>query len=189
MTENWEITAADFGGSYKAVAEKLDLSACTAKVIVWKEPKALSSLTENAASAQKDVVVADVSDFEEGEYVRIQDDAPQHEHNQIDTIDSDTKTLTMVNDLANSYTTTNSAIVLMRLLIFKKACGSITYDSEEDESYCHYEVAVGDFPLTAAVEGKKTEYDVRVEFTKSGFKEHDLGFKWIVHPAPPSEAS
>lgn len=71
------------------------------------------------------------------------------------------------------------------LLIDGEAMGTITYDSGEDESYCYYTVADGDFPLTAAVGGKKTEYEVMVEFTKTGYKMHDLGFKWIVHPAPP----
>lgn len=74
------------------------------------------------------------------------------------------------------------------ILIDGEACGSITYDSESDESYCYYTVADGDFPLTAAIEGKRTNYKVMVEFTKTGYKEHDLGFDWIVTPAPPSSS-
>ena len=116
MTENWEIVAGDFGGSYKAIVEELDLSACTAKIKVWRDST---------------------------------------------------------------------------LLIDGKACSVVTYDEEADESYCYYDVVDGDFPLTAAVEGKRTNYKVMVEFTKiigedTVYKEHDLGFEWIVVPAPPS---
>lgn len=70
------------------------------------------------------------------------------------------------------------------ILIDGKPCGSITY--EAPDSYCYYTVEDGDIPLTAAIEGKRTNYKVMVEFTKDGFKEHDLGFEWIVVPAPPS---
>ncbi len=111
MTENWEIVAGDFGGSYKAIVEGLDLSLCTAKIYLWK-----------------------------GE----------------------------------------------TLLLDGKACSTVTYDSDADESYCYYDVKDGDFPLTAAIEGKRTNYNVMVEFIKTGYKEHDLGFEWIVIPAPPS---
>lgn len=111
MTENWEIVTGEFGGSYKAVADGLDLSLCTAKITVWRD---------------------------------------------------------------------------LTVLIDGKACGEVTYDAENDESYCYYDVADGDFPSTAAIDGKKTEYDVMIEFTKSGYKEHDLGFNWVVLPAPPS---
>lgn len=109
MVDEWEIVEGDFGGAYKAIAEDLDLSACTAKVKVWKG----------------------------------------------DTI-----------------------------LIDGKACGSITY--ADGDSYCYYTVADGDFPLGSAIDGKRTNYRVMVEFTKEGYKEHDLGFEWIVIPAPPS---
>lgn len=184
------IVVGDFGTSYKIVMEGEDLEACTAYMTVWKEPEALSAFTANAASGQKDIVVTDVSGFVEGECVRIEDATPQYEHNQIASIDEDNKTLTMVNDLAYSYTTGNSAKVLMRILIFEKACGEITYDTEKDESYCYYDVVVGDFPLTAAVEERKTVYSAMVKFVKDGYQEHDLGFKWIVHPAQPTlEAS
>lgn len=111
MTENWGIVAGDFGASYKAVAEGLDLHLCTAKIKVWKDST---------------------------------------------------------------------------ILIDGKACGSIMYDSDADESYCYYDVVEGDFPLSAAIDGRKTNYKVMVEFTKSGYKEHDLGFEWIVTPGPPS---
>jgi len=182
---NWEIVAGDFGGSYKAVKEKLDLSACTAKIKVWREPEALSALASDAAIGQADVIVTNVSGFEVGEYVRIEDDTPQYEHNQIASIDTPTKTLTMVTTLAKTYTVVKAAKVLMRLLIYAKACGTITYDAAEEESYCYYDVAVGDFPLTAAVGNRMTIYEVMVEFTKPGYKEHDLGFEWHVFPAPP----
>jgi len=106
--ENWEIVAGDFGASYKAVAEGIDLSACVAKLKVWLG----------------------------------------------DTI-----------------------------LIDNKAFGDVTYDSPD--SYCYYEIASGDIPITAAVDGRKTNWNVMVQFTKTGFKEHDLGFELIVTPAPP----
>lgn len=187
----FEIVVGDYGISYKIIMEGADLEDCTASIIVWREPEALSSLTENASSSQKDVVVADVSGFEVGEPVRIEDDTPQYEHNEIAEIDEDTKTLTMVNDLAYTYSTGNNAIVLMRILLYNKACGSITYDAAEDESYCYYDVVEDDFPLTAAVDERKTIYKAMVAFARIGdnYKEHDLGFNWVVHPAPPSEAS
>lgn len=115
MTENWEIVAGDFGGSYKAIVKGLDLSDCTAKIYVWRDSTHLLKTGE-----------------ENG-----------------------------------------------------KACGTVTYDEGADESYCYYDVVDGDFPLTAAEDDKKTEYEVMVEFTKAGYKEHDLGFKWIVIPGPP----
>ena len=71
------------------------------------------------------------------------------------------------------------------LLIDSKACGVITYDSEKDESYCYYDVEDGDIPIGSVVDDDVTPYKVMVEFTKSGYKEHDLGLKWMVHPAPP----
>jgi len=74
-------------------------------------------------------------------------------------------------------------------LIEGKPCGDVVYDSAEDESYCYYVVADGDFPSSAAIDGKKTEYDARVAFTRAGYKEHDLGFKWLVHPGPPAGGS
>ena len=71
------------------------------------------------------------------------------------------------------------------ILIDYKACGTVTYDSDKDESSCYFTPADGDFPLSSAIDGKKTEYDVKVRFIKTGFQEHDLGFLWVVHPAPP----
>ena len=70
-------------------------------------------------------------------------------------------------------------------LIDGKACSEVTYDAENDESYCYYDVVDGDFPLTAA-EDDIVRYKAMVEFVKTGSKEHDLGFTWIVYPAPPS---
>ena len=34
--KDWEIVAGDFGGSYKATAEGLNLSGCTATIKVWQ---------------------------------------------------------------------------------------------------------------------------------------------------------
>lgn len=110
MTENWEIVAGDFGGSYRATAKDIDLHACKARIKVWRNE---TLLIDGKPDDGMDVTYAD------------------------------------------------------------------------GDSYCDYQVLSGDFPLTAAIDGKKTEYDVMVEFTVEGFKEHDLGFKWIVHPAPP----
>lgn len=74
-------------------------------------------------------------------------------------------------------------------LIDGKVCTSVIYDESADESYCYYEVKDEDIPLSAAIDGKTTEYNVMIEFTKTGFKEHDLGFKWTVFAAPPSGGS
>jgi len=113
MTENWGIVQGDFGGSYRATAPGLDLSACKAKIKVWR-----------------------------GDTILI-DEKPD-------------------------------------------AGMDVTYD--DPDSYCDYVVVDGDFPAAAIVEGKKTTWKVMVEFTKDGFKEHDLGFEWIVTPAPPEAA-
>lgn len=70
--------------------------------------------------------------------------------------------------------------------LFKdKDCGVVTYEPDKDESFCYYTVSEENFPLTAAVEGEITVYKAMVEFIKAGYKEHDLGFEWSVHPAPP----
>lgn len=71
------------------------------------------------------------------------------------------------------------------LLIDGKACSEVTYDPVADESYCYYDVEDGDFPIGSAIDDDVTTYNVMIEFTKSGYKEHDLGFKWVVHRAPP----
>lgn len=115
MTEDWEIVAGDFGGSYKAIVEDLDLSLCKARIKVWRNSTLLIDGKPDAGM-------------------------------------------------------------------------TVTYDSDADESYCYYDVQDGDIPLTAAIEGKRTNYTVMVEFTKDGYKEHDLGFEWIVIPGPPSSS-
>ena len=74
------------------------------------------------------------------------------------------------------------------ILIDGKACSTVTYDAEKDESYCYYDVVDGDIPLTAAIDGKGTNYWVMIEFIKEGYKENDLGFEWIVIPPPPSSS-
>lgn len=107
----WGIVAGDYGASYKATAEGVDLHLCTATIKVWR----------------------------------------------------------------------NST-----LLVDEEDCTEVQYDSDEDESYCYYTVASGDFPSSAAIGGKRTIYKVMIEFTKDGYKEHDLGFEWLVVPGPPS---
>lgn len=64
----------------------------------------------------------------------------------------------------------------------------VTYDSDEDESYCSYEVQENDFPSAAAINDKRTSYNVMIRFTKDGYQEHDLGFEWDVFPAPPTSS-
>lgn len=68
-----------------------------------------SLLTSNAASGQKDVVVADGSKFDEGDRVKIYDDSA-YEWNKIASIAGNT--LTMENNLANTYTTAANGAVL-----------------------------------------------------------------------------
>jgi hypothetical protein len=72
-------------------------------------------------------------------------------------------------------------------MIADKACSLVYYNAVGGESYCFYTVEVGDFPVTAAIGNARTEYQVSIEFTKAGFKEHSLEFKWIVYPAPSGE--
>lgn len=72
------------------------------------------------------------------------------------------------------------------ILIDGAACSAVEYSEANEESYVYYTVADGDFPSTAIIDGKRTTYQVMIEFTKDGYKEHDLGFEWIVIPAPPS---
>ena len=109
MTEDWEIVAGDYGGSYLATVEGIDLSACTATITVWS----------------------------------------------------------------------NSTV-----LIDDDACGSVSYDAVEEESYLYYDVAENDIPSTAAV-SDIVRYNVMIKFAKDGFVEHTLKFVWIVHPPHP----
>jgi len=72
------------------------------------------------------------------------------------------------------------------LIDYKPDAGmEVTY--ADGDSYCDYFVQEGDFPSTSIINDDVTQYDVMVRFTKDGYQEHDLGFKWIVTPAPPSE--
>lgn len=64
----------------------------------------------------------------------------------------------------------------------------VTYDAVNKYSYCDYTVLDGDFPAAAIIDDAITTWKVMVEFTKGDFKEHDLGFDWIVVPAPPSSS-
>ncbi len=105
---NWVIVAGDYGASYKATVEDLDLSDCTATIDVW--------------------------------------------------LDDD-------------------------LLIDGEDCSAVTYDGTD--SYCYYTVADGDIPLAAIIEDRRTVYMVMIKFVKAGYKEHDLGFQWLVVPPPP----
>jgi len=68
-------------------------------------------LFSNASSGQKDVILdtGEGATFKAGDLVTISDTAPGTEINIIDSIAGDT--LTMVNDLVNTYTTANSAKV------------------------------------------------------------------------------
>jgi len=109
VTEDWEITAGDFGDSYLAVVKDLDLSACTATIKVWS------------------------------------DSMP---------------------------------------LIDDKACGAVSYDEGEEESYLYFDVEDGDIPSTAAV-SDIVRYNVAIKFVDDGYNVHSLKFVWIVHPAPP----
>lgn len=70
------------------------------------------TLSSDAASGQKDVVVSAVGDLFEGQWVTISDDTPQSENNQIDSISG--TTLTMTTNLSNTYTTGQNAVVTGR---------------------------------------------------------------------------
>jgi len=67
------------------------------------------NLASNASSGQKNVTVDDGSVFKIGDLVTISDTAPASEINSIDSIAGDV--LTMVNNLANTYTTAATAKV------------------------------------------------------------------------------
>jgi len=62
-----------------------------------------SDLISDAASGQKDVVVVDASIFSVGDFVWIKDDNVG-EYNEVSAVNTVTNTLTMVNNLANTYT-------------------------------------------------------------------------------------
>ena len=68
-----------------------------------------SLLTQTANSGQKNVVVADGSKFDVGDRVKIYDNSA-HEWNKIASINGNT--LTMVNNLANTYAVANGGAVL-----------------------------------------------------------------------------
>jgi len=67
------------------------------------DPSSQSDLTSDAASGQKDVVVVDASIFNVGDFVWIKDDSAS-EYNDVSAVNTVTNTLTMVNNLANTYT-------------------------------------------------------------------------------------
>jgi len=62
-----------------------------------------SDLISDAASGQKDVVVVDASIFSVGDFVWIKDDNAG-EYNDVSAVNTVTNTLTMVNNLGNTYT-------------------------------------------------------------------------------------
>ena len=62
-----------------------------------------SALTSDAASGQKDVVVVDASIFSVGDFVWIKDDNVG-EYNEVSAVNTVTNTVTMVNNLGNTYT-------------------------------------------------------------------------------------
>ena len=66
-----------------------------------------SSLSGNAAAAQKDVAVTTVTNFKVGDSVRLWDATPQGEDAVVVSIAG--STLTMVDNLTNAYTTANKA--------------------------------------------------------------------------------
>jgi len=69
------------------------------------------NLASDAAAGQKDVIVDDASLFWRNQPLVISDTTPQQENVTIASIDLDTNTLTMVANLANTYTTALSAKV------------------------------------------------------------------------------
>ena len=73
------------------------------------------------------------------------------------------------------------------LMVTDRACSAVTYDATTGNSSCSYTVVAGDLPITAAIGNEETEYQVSIQFTKAGFKEHSLEFKLIVYPAPLGE--
>jgi hypothetical protein len=86
---------------------KLSDLSTVAVTLFYVVPTALSS---NANSGQKVVSIANTTGFTAGHSVIIKDSAAS-ETNVIDTIQAGVS-LTMVNNLANNYTTANSAVVL-----------------------------------------------------------------------------
>lgn len=76
----------------------------------WTFTGVTDLMASDAGSGQKDVVVVDGDKFREGIQVLIRDDNAS-ETNQIDSISSNT--LTMVNNLANSYTTAANGEVVI----------------------------------------------------------------------------
>ena len=68
-------------------------------------------------------------------------------------------------------------------LINGELCSAVTF--ADGDSSCYYTVKEGGIPANAAIGRRSTVYRVMIEFTKTGYKEHDLSFNWAVHPAPP----
>lgn len=93
-----------------------------------------SSLTSNASSGQKVVIVSNAYLFNVNEYVTISDSTPQSENNQIASIDSATQ-ITMTTNLTNTYTTANSAVVTGR--------ASQKYGIHENNSSNDYNTYIG----------------------------------------------
>jgi hypothetical protein len=74
-----------------------------------------SDLTSDASSGQKDVAVADASIFSVGDLVKIEDDNAW-EYNEVSAVDTGTNTLTMVNNLQNTYTVAANGKVWIDLI-------------------------------------------------------------------------
>lgn len=98
---------------------------------VMSAPQTISFVNANANAGQKDVVMVAVSgfgyrpndgwpiaDFAPGDIVNIADIVGHSETNVIDSIDTGTKTLTMVNPLANTYDSTDTSTVAKIVSLF-----------------------------------------------------------------------
>jgi len=96
-----------------------------------------STLASDASSGQKNVVVSDSTGFEVGQQVTIKDNLNQ-EKNEIASINGNT--LTMVNNLDYTYTTTNNAFVATTFTLLQTPNAHLTTDSK-------YNVTIKDITL------------------------------------------
>jgi hypothetical protein len=82
--------------------------------IIDDQPNLITTLTTNASSGQANIVVANPLLFWVGQYISIADGTPQNENAIISSMNLATKTITLSGNLANTYTTAQSANITGR---------------------------------------------------------------------------
>lgn len=107
IKDNSQLSLTNYAGIYiDGASRDVVVKACPIKTGIDTGP-----LTQNAAATQKVVHTECIHKFFVGQHVIIEDDTPLTENNVIATLDPLLETITMENNLANTYTTAQNARV------------------------------------------------------------------------------